>query len=256
MGLSEETAALAEALWRDARAGYGPLGAEIDRRLGRLAGDMRTLMALAYATLPLGDAAGAGFDTLASFARHGLFLREHSPFCREAEEALFLHFVWYPRVNDESLAGCRERFWQALADRVAGLDATAAALEVNRWCAEHMTYQLTDGRTMSPLSAYRTGTGRCGEESVFCVTALRSVASRPGRCMCPGGPTATTTTPGWSSGTAAGGGSWARASRSRRRIWAGSRPPRPGRLWSGTGPFSTMARTGPRGVWARRGCTP
>ena len=175
MGLSEETAALAEALWRDARAGYGPLGAEIDRRLDGLAGDMRALMALAYATLPLGDAAGAGFDTLASFARHGLFLREHSPFCREAEEALFLHFVWYPRVNDESLAGCRELFWQALADRVAGLDATAAALEVNRWCAEHMTYQLTDGRTMSPLTAYRTGTGRCGEESVFCVTALRSV---------------------------------------------------------------------------------
>ncbi len=173
--LSDRTAARARALWAQARPMYGPLAGPIDERLGALEGDMAALMALAYGTLPLGDGAGQAFDTLAAFARHGLYLRRNSPFCRELDEEMFLHFVWYPRVNDEALSDHREAFWRALRGRIAGLDATAAALEVNRWCAEHMTYRLTDERTMSPLTAWRTGSGRCGEESAFCVAALRSV---------------------------------------------------------------------------------
>lgn len=173
--LSERTEHLAEAAWRAARPAYGPLAEQIDRRLADLAGDERTLMTLAYGTLPLGDGAGTPFDTLAAFARHGLAVRRSIPWCRALPEEMFLHFVWYPRVNDESLADCRELFRRQIWPRVAELPLPKAALEVNRWCAEYMTYRLTDERTMSPLTAWRTGTGRCGEESVMCVTALRSV---------------------------------------------------------------------------------
>ena len=38
-----------------------------------------------------------------------------------------------------------------------------------------MSYQCTDDRTSSALDCYRKGYGRCGEESVFAVNALRSV---------------------------------------------------------------------------------
>ena len=173
--LSARTERLAAEAWREARPAYGPLGADIDRRLAELAGDERTLMTLAYGTLPLGDGAGTAFETLASFARHGLDVRRNVPWCRDMDEEMFLHFVWYPRVNDEALEDCRELFRRQLWPRVAALSLPEAALEVDRWCAEQVTYRLTDERTMSPLATWRAGAGRCGEESVFCVTALRSV---------------------------------------------------------------------------------
>ena len=65
-------------------------------------------------------------------------------------------------------------------DRAAeGRDAAACtisrkALAVNEWCARNMTYQSSDDRTRSALSVYKSGSGRCGEESVFAVNALRA----------------------------------------------------------------------------------
>jgi hypothetical protein len=50
-----------------------------------------------------------------------------------------------------------------------------AALEVNHWCHEHVAYKSTDERTSSPLATMKTAYGRCGEESTFTVTAMRSV---------------------------------------------------------------------------------
>ena len=50
-----------------------------------------------------------------------------------------------------------------------------AILEVNHWCHEHVTYQPSDARTLSPLACMNTAIGRCGEESTFTVAALRSI---------------------------------------------------------------------------------
>ncbi|MGN0977602.1 MAG: transglutaminase domain-containing protein, partial [Faecousia sp.] len=83
--------------------------------------------------------------------------------------------VFYPRVNSENIEDCRGFFYRQLAPQVEGLAETEAILEINRWCAEQVTYQASNDRTESPLTAYRSGTGRCGEESTFTVTALRSM---------------------------------------------------------------------------------
>ena len=135
------------------------------------------LCQLAYGTLPASDPAGVPMETILGYVRHALFLRSESPFCRELPEDLFLHFVFYPRVNSENLEDCRGFFYRQLAPRLSGLGPAEAVLEVNRWCAEQMTYQASNDRTESPLTAYRSGTGRCGEESTFTVTALRSVGA-------------------------------------------------------------------------------
>lgn len=66
-------------------------------------------------------------------------------------------------------------FYDELRPRLAGLTMAEAALEVNHWCHEHVTYQPSDARTSSPLATVRTAYGRCGEESTFLVAALRSV---------------------------------------------------------------------------------
>lgn len=83
-------------------------------------------------------------------------------------------YVLENRVNDEPQVDYRPVFSRKLAPRIRGLSPIEAALEVNLWCAEHVTYRFNDSPTADPLTVYYRGHGRCGEESVFTVAALRS----------------------------------------------------------------------------------
>ena len=90
-------------------------------------------------------------------------------------EREFRHFVLPLRVNNEQLDSSRIVFYRELKPRVEGLSMEEAILEVNHWCHEKVTYQPSDARTLSPLACMKNALGRCGEESTFCVAALRSV---------------------------------------------------------------------------------
>ena len=90
-------------------------------------------------------------------------------------EREFRHFVLPLRVNNENLDTSRVAFYQELGPRVKGMSMKDAILEVNHWCHEKMSYQPSDARTSSPLASVMNALGRCGEESTFCVAALRSV---------------------------------------------------------------------------------
>ena len=94
---------------------------------------------------------------------------------RSVPEREFRHFVLPPRVNNEDLDDFRTIYYTELASRVKGLTMTEAILEVNHWCHEHVTYRPTSARTLGPASTIRTAYGRCGEESVLLVAALRTV---------------------------------------------------------------------------------
>ena len=137
--------------------------------------DEQTLLRYLYGTLPITDCLDVTPDVLLSHVRHALLLRHELPWTRELGEGMFVHYVLCPRINTEPIVDCRHTFWELLRERVRGLDAYAAVREVNYWCAEMATYQTTDGRTLSPLAVLASGNGRCGEESTFLVTALRSV---------------------------------------------------------------------------------
>ncbi|GAB1473901.1 hypothetical protein MASR2M69_13420 [Bacteroidota bacterium] len=90
-------------------------------------------------------------------------------------EDIFRHFVLPVRANNEALDSSRVVFYNELKDRVKGLSMYDAVIEVNRWCQEKVVYTPSDERTSSPLATVRTAYGRCGEESVFTVAAMRSV---------------------------------------------------------------------------------
>ena len=126
-------------------------------------------------TLPFSDLGDTDLTMLLNCMRHALFCRRAFSWCADLPPQIFLLWVLSPRVNNEELSDCREFFYQELAARVEGLPLEQAILEVNRFCAEHVTYRSTDERTASALAVYQCGFGRCGEESVFAVNALRSV---------------------------------------------------------------------------------
>ncbi len=137
--------------------------------------DEGLLLSFLYATMPITDAGDYSPEFFLNAVRHGLRLRQEFSWCAALPEHLFLKDVLYPRINTEELSDCRELFCQKLTPRVQGMTLPQAILEVNRWCCEEATYRSTDGCTSSALEVYRRGYGRCGEESTFLVTALRSV---------------------------------------------------------------------------------
>ena len=101
--------------------------------------------------------------------------RREMPWGNSVPEREWRHFVLPVRVNNENLDTSRVVFYRELKERVSHLSMHDAALEVNHWCHEYVTYQPSDGRTSAPLATMRSSIGRCGEESTFCVAALRAV---------------------------------------------------------------------------------
>lgn len=87
----------------------------------------------------------------------------------------FKYFVLPLRVNNENLDDFRTVWADSLCSRVNGMTMEQAILEINHWCHEMATYAPSDARTSSPLATIRKGLGRCGEESVLTVSALRAV---------------------------------------------------------------------------------
>jgi transglutaminase-like putative cysteine protease len=137
----------------------------------------------AYSSLnDLADYDGGFFlkNIRASFAARDTFA-----WGKTVPEEIFRHFVLPVRVNNENLDSSRWVFFAELKDRIRFMPMGQAALEVNHWCHEKVTYRGTDGRTSSPLATVKTAYGRCGEESTFTVAALRSVGIPARQCYTP-----------------------------------------------------------------------
>jgi len=132
-------------------------------------------MKFLYAYMPLSDLADYDNHFFLKNVQYSLKALKEIPWVKTVPEDEFLHFVLPLRVNNENLDSFRIVCYEELKARVLGLSMYDAALEVNHWCHEKVTYQASDERTSSPLSTMKYSLGRCGEESVFTVTALRTV---------------------------------------------------------------------------------
>jgi transglutaminase-like putative cysteine protease len=147
---------------------------EIDR-LHALKAEIALAVKYLYITMPFSDIGNYPFDTFCDYANHGVYLLEQGPYRERVSEDLFLNYILYHRINEEEILPCRSFFYEQLKERIVGLTMKEAALEVNYWCAQEATYRSTDERTVAPITVYHCGYGRCGEESTFTVSALRSI---------------------------------------------------------------------------------
>ncbi len=128
-----------------------------------------------FAYMPLCDLADYDGDFFLKQVRTAIEAKNIFPWGKDIPEEIFRHFVLPYRVNNENLDSARSVFFKELKNRIVDLPMKEAALEVNHWCHEKVNYQPTDIRTSGPLSTVRTSYGRCGEESTFTVTAMRTV---------------------------------------------------------------------------------
>lgn len=144
-------------------------------KISAYTGDMRTALEYLYGTLPLDDVRFTPFEWMEEACAAALATRAANQYGADIPEDIFAQYVLCPRVNNERAQRHRRFFAEKLKARIQGKSIADAALSVNLWCCEQVTYHSSDDRTEGPITAYLSGIGRCGEESAFAVCALRSV---------------------------------------------------------------------------------
>lgn len=140
-----------------------------------LSSDEKAMLQFLYITMPFSDVGGYPPEFFYSFVSHQTMLEKKYSYLRDVPWDIRLWYVLFPRVNNEELSDCRGLFYKEIAPRTVDMDMQDTAIETNYWCAEQATYRTTDDRTASAIAVYNQGYGRCGEESVFGVSALRSI---------------------------------------------------------------------------------
>lgn len=154
---------------------YGPVRSDLFGITDTVSdGPTREAVSFLLAYMPLSDLAVYEPVYLTEHASFALRTREEMAWGSGIPVDIFLNFVLPPRVNNENPDNFRIIYYDELKERVSGLNAVEAALEINRWCQEKVAYQSSDSRTSSPLATVLSARGRCGEESTFTVTALRT----------------------------------------------------------------------------------
>jgi len=123
-------------------------------------------------------------------------LREHveiaaasyreAPWREELPRELWLHYIVPHRVSQEPAQPwrrvIREELWPRVKDAAT---MEEAALAVNRWCREQATFKSTSGRDQGPLTTMARGIGRCEEEMILTICALRAVGIPARSCATP-----------------------------------------------------------------------
>ena len=140
----------------------------------RLSRQQEDALKYLYAFMPLNDLADYTGEFFLANVNMSLKAKEEASWGETIPEDIFLHYILPVRVNTENLDSFRIIYYDEIMNRIDGKDLLDAALEINHWCHEKVTYQPSDSRTSAPVSTILSARGRCGEESVFTVAALRT----------------------------------------------------------------------------------
>lgn len=159
--------------WKEKQLPNGHLFSILERK--DLTNDEHDALSFLYAYMPESDIVDKTGDYFLNNVRLTLQACQEMPWGKILNPTLIRHFILPMRVNNEPLDNFRATYYQELKSRVEHLSLKEAILAINHWCHEKVIYKPTDGRTSSPLQTIRTAYGRCGEESTFLVTALRTV---------------------------------------------------------------------------------
>ena len=158
---------------------------EVEAYLRRCDGDTALCLRALYGHMHVNDLVTYAVAEIDAYVQATLRARDALPYLQTLPEDLFLAYVLPPRVNNENLDLSRGQLFEALLPLVQGKTMTEAALEVNYWCFGRATYIGSDDRTIAPSTMLKSTLGRCGEESVFTTSALRSVGLPARQCYVP-----------------------------------------------------------------------
>ena len=164
---------------------YPIIKAEVDAFLQEKEEFFSLCMQYLYGHMASQDILSFSVELFAGYVEATLQALQMLPHLKTVPPEIFFPYVLYHRVNSECLDDSRSWLFAELSPYVHGKSMEQTALAVNYWCYAHATYAPADERTLGPLSVLRRTLGRCGEESVLAVAALRSVGIPARQCYCP-----------------------------------------------------------------------
>lgn len=153
--------------------------------LGSCQSEKTDYVAFLYKYMPMSDSVDYSREYWERQVAMSERARVEMPWAKLVPETEWKHFVVPVRVNNEALDEARSVIYEELAPRIKDMTMEEAALEVNHWCHEKVSYQPSDGRTSPPLTTMANAIGRCGEESTFTVAAMRAVGIPARQVYCP-----------------------------------------------------------------------
>ncbi len=103
----------------------------------------------------------------------------------EIDPYTFHTYVLPHRVSQEPVEDWRGRLRGLGLPRVEGLTMSEAALAVGRMTREWATYRASSRRDQGPLTTMERGLGRCEEDMILTICALRSVGIPARSCSTP-----------------------------------------------------------------------
>lgn len=172
--------------YKNAMKSYPEKKKEVDMALKDISDlDRQLCLQYLYAFMPLADIITYPVSHIYEFADNAVTARETISYVQDIPTEIFLAYVLYYRINNETIDSHRKIFYSELLPRIQKKSMKDAILEVNYWCYEKATYIPTDDRTISPLGMIKAAKGRCGEESTLAVAALRSVGIPARQCYVP-----------------------------------------------------------------------
>ena len=164
---------------------YPLIQAEVEAFLQNKSDVLSLCIKYLYGHMAVQDVLSTPVAVLADYVAATLQALEQIDYVKSIPAEVFFPYVLYHRVNSEYLDGSRTFLLTELLPHVQGKTMEQAALSVNYWCYAHATYTPADDRTLGPLAVLCRTLGRCGEESVLAVAALRSVGIPARQCYCP-----------------------------------------------------------------------
>ncbi|MCP4632262.1 MAG: transglutaminase domain-containing protein [candidate division Zixibacteria bacterium] len=138
-----------------------------------------------YKYMPLADLASLNPDDILENVDLAILARAEMPWGGSIPNDIFNHFVLPYRAAQEPYQRWRKPFYNELSERIKGLSMKDAALEINLWCFEHATFKQTSSFDQGPLTTIKTGYGRCEEEMILTICAMRSVGIPARSCHTP-----------------------------------------------------------------------
>ena len=171
---SNETVTAVEAAF-ETRYAVLPVPRGLTEALDKANPQERICLLFFYAYMPVSDISSYPVHLFVQLTRQALAVRNLNLYGEKISDAIFLNYILCCRVNNENLEYNRDYIFNELRGRIIGQSAERAALTVNYWCLEKATYESSSLRTASPLTLMKSTKGRCGEESVLTVSALRAV---------------------------------------------------------------------------------
>jgi hypothetical protein len=117
---------------------------------------------------------------------HYALLSRTLKYAKSYDDQIFNHFVLPHRMSQEPLEEWRPEFYKELLPMIEDYEhIEEAAIIINIWCLEQMTYKPTHGRDQSAFTSIKRGFGRCEEMMIIYMCAARALGIPVRSCSAP-----------------------------------------------------------------------